>query len=171
MDVVMVVMRLVHIISGVIWAGGAVAAAAFINPTAKALKQDAAPFVQHLNFVRKFPAWLGVFGTLTVLSGLVMYWRLFEGIANLNTGTGLALTVGSLAGIIALGMAFGVLFPTSNQLQALGKEIAAGGGPPSPEQQAQAGALQEKLMNWAVIVTVTLVIAMIGMSLSEYFAF
>lgn len=170
MDIWMVVLRLIHIFSGVLWAGGGFIMTGFIGPTAEALQQDAAQFMQHFNFKRRFSSMMGVFATLTVLSGLAMYYRLFGWFANLNVGSGLALTVGSAAGLVAFFIGLFLMMPNNKRLEALGKEIAASGGPPAPEKLAEMQKVQERIATSGAWDTVLIVIALIGMTLSEYFA-
>jgi uncharacterized membrane protein len=166
-DVTLLILRVTHILAGVIWAGGAVASAAFVNTTAKALQQDAAKFMQHFNFVRRFPMWMGAAGALNVISGSWMYYRLFGDRIVFSNGYSAALTLGGILGLSALGMGFGMMLPAGNKLEALAKEVAAGDGPPSPEQAAAMGVLQEKLMRWAGMMTFLLVLAVVAMSASK----
>jgi len=147
--------------------GGGLVSAAFINPTAKFVQQDAAKFLAHLNFVRRYPLWLGIAGILNVLSGSWMYYRLFGDRIMFAPNSALALTVGGVLGLAALGIGLGMMLPAGRKLEALVKEVAAGEGPPSPEQGAAMGAIQEKLVRWTVMVTFLLISAVIAMSANE----
>ena len=167
MDVTLLILRVTHITAGVFWAGGALVSAAFINPTAKFVKQDAAKFLAHLNFVRRYPLWLGIAGALNVLSGATLYNRLYGDRVLFAPNSALALTIGGILGVLALGMGLGMMLPAGNKLEALVKAVAAGDGPPSPEQAAAIGVIQEKLMRWTVMVTLLLLLAVIAMSANE----
>ncbi|MDH3944034.1 MAG: hypothetical protein OEV06_08080 [Anaerolineae bacterium] len=171
MDSYLLVLRVLHIVGGILWAGGGVAAAGFINPTAKELKGDAAAFMAHFNYVRRFPLFLGIVGFINVVTGVLLYYRLFGDQIAWGSGYTIALTLGSLFGLIALGMALGMLLPTGNKLEKLVKEIGASGGPPSPEQAGQIAAMQGKLMRWAVWVTTLTVLGGTLMAANEAFLF
>lgn len=169
MDLTLLILRVTHIFSGVFWAGGAMVSAGFINPTAKFVQQDAAKFMAHLNFVRRFPKNLAIAGTLNVVSGFWLYYRLFGDTIAFSNGYGIALTLGALFGILALGMGLGMMMPMGNKLEALVKKIAAGGAAPTPEQGAQIGMMQEKLMRWTAMTTMLLILAVIAMAANEAF--
>ena len=59
----------------------------------------------------------------------------------------------------------------TNRMREIAGEIAASGGPPKPDQIAEMGALQENLSRAGGITAILMVVALIGMTLSEYFAF
>ena len=170
MNVFMVIMRLIHIPAGVFWVGGVLILVTFISRSAQAVGEDAAKFMQHFTLRSGFQQSMAGAGILTVASGYLMYYRLFGWLAPLNTGAGLALTVGGTAGIIALLIGFFVFAKGTNRMRAIADEIAASGGPPKPEQLAEMGTLQETLSRAGGITAVLMVIALIGMTLSEYFA-
>lgn len=105
-----------------------------------------------------------------MLSGLWMYIYLFRGLAPLNTGMGLALTFGGTFGILALVVGIrmaGII----KRMTAVTGEIAKAGGPPKPEQVAEIGKLQAALGKAGALNAILMSLALIGMTLSEYFAF
>ena len=170
MNITMILLRLVHLFSAVIWVGTSFAMALFIGPTAQAIGADAQKFMQHFLMRSNLTKITTATGILTILSGLSMYGYLFHGLAPLNSGSGLALTVGGLAGIGALSVGLGMA-RTINRMRAVSAEIAKAGGPPKPEQLAELGKLQEKLTRAGAINTILMSLALVGMTLSEYFAF
>jgi hypothetical protein len=80
---------------------------------------------------------------------------------------GLALSIGAVAGLLGFLHGMAVILPTSMRTASLIREIAASGGPPSPEQGAQLGALAAKSGRNSRIVAYLLVIAVVGMAVSE----
>lgn len=167
MDVTLLVLRVTHILAGVIWVGGGFASVVFINNTAKALQQDAGKFMAHLNFVVRFPLWMGVAGLFNVTTGSIMYYRLFGDQFAFSNPYSISLSLGAIFGTAAILMGFGMLLPMGKKMEALLNEIAAGGGPPSAEQGAQMGMMQEKLMRWAGMMTFLLVLAVVAMAAAE----
>ena len=110
--------------------------------------------------------------TLTMLSGLVMYWILlgFRSSALLS-GYGLVLTIGGIAGVIAWAIGVVVIRGIFNQMFTIGQEIQAQGSPPTPEQATQMQALVARLGKLGQVALVFLVIALLGMSIARYASF
>ena len=167
MDITMVVLRLVHLFSSVLWVGFTFGMVLFIAPSVEALGAEAQKFMQHFSQRSGVSRWMAISGGLSVLSGAWMYYRLFGPLAPLNTGTGLALTVGSLAGILAL-LIGSQISRTTKAIGALGASMAAS-GPPEPEQLAAMGQLQERMARLTSATAILMVVALAGMTLSEYF--
>ncbi|HET9681964.1 MAG TPA: hypothetical protein VFP19_07990, partial [Candidatus Limnocylindrales bacterium] len=82
MDLVMVALRLLHIISGILWAGGAALFFFYIEPTINKLGPDAEKFVDEVINRRKAPIYFALFSTLTVLGGVLMYWKDSNGLSS-----------------------------------------------------------------------------------------
>ncbi|MBI3159240.1 MAG: hypothetical protein HYZ26_06545 [Chloroflexi bacterium] len=171
MNVPMIVLRLIHIFSALVWFGGNFTVTTFVSPTAKAVGPDSAKFMQRFATASRFSTSMAIAALLTTLSGLIMYSLLFKGIAPLNTGAGAALTFGGLFGVAAFGHGFGVQKRTSDRMVALIKAMSAAAGPPSPEQMQEMQRLQEKMAAGGAALNILFALALIGMTLSEYFAF
>ncbi len=139
----LLVLRFIHIIASVCWAGGGFIFFLFVEPTAKAMAPTGMQFVQYMVTKRRFSIFMVVSSTLTVLTGALLLWRYASGnwLGYMSTGPGLVFTLGSIAGVVVyfIGM-FGVN-PRAVKLSKLGQEIQVAGGPPTPEQ----GALLHKL--------------------------
>lgn len=105
MDLLMVIFRLIHLFAAVLWVGSSYFLILFVSPTAAALHEDAQKFMAHLTQRSGMSRWLTGAAILTILSGLAMYGYLYKGLAPLNVGNTLALTIGALAGIAAGGVA------------------------------------------------------------------
>jgi uncharacterized membrane protein len=73
---VTIILRLIHILAGVFWAGTAFLMAGFLIPTMRATGKEGGVFIQHLMRERRLHAVLGVAMLLTVLSGIAMYAKL-----------------------------------------------------------------------------------------------
>lgn len=171
MNLYFVILRLIHIPMAVFWMGGVLMMVTFISRSAQAVGEDAKKFMQHFTLRSGFQQSMAGAGILTVVSGYLMYSRSYGWIAPLKTGAGWALTVGGAAGIIALLIGVLVMGRGTNRMRSIADEIASGGGPPKPEQLAEMGTLQESVSTAGGITAVLMVIALIGMTLSEYFAF
>ena len=69
-------LRIVHIIAGVLWVGGAALFFFYIEPTINKLGPDAEKFVGEMIERRKVPVYFITVSTVTVLAGVILYHRL-----------------------------------------------------------------------------------------------
>jgi uncharacterized membrane protein len=135
MAILIMVLRIVHIFSGVFWVGFAFFNIGFLQPTVKATGAEGQKMMQYLTQKTRLLSTVYTTTTLTMLSGLIMYWILsgFR-LTFISSGYGFVLTIGSIAGIIAWIYAVVVIRGIFNRMQTIGQEIQAQGSPPTPEQ-------------------------------------
>jgi uncharacterized membrane protein len=166
MDIAAVVLRVVHIVAGVLWVGGAGLFFFYLEPAINKLGPDAEKFVDEVVNRRKVPIYFVTLSTLTVLAGVILYWRDFGGIS--TSPFGLALGLGGLAALIAW-LGGNLLIPrTLSRLMAVGAEMKASGGQPSPELAARMHATQERLRLIGMIDIVLLLFSVIAMASARY---
>jgi uncharacterized membrane protein len=170
MDVTRIILRLIHIFSGIFWVGGTWMMTTYISGSAKALGDDATKFMQHFTLRSGFQRGMSIAAPLAVLSGAWLYYLIFGDAIVINTGAGLALTVGGAAGLIAFYFGAFVIGRGTNQMRDIADAIGKKGGPPSAGQLKEMNALQEKISGAGATVAILMVIAVAGMTLSEYFA-
>ena len=169
MNYLMIAMRIIHIFSGVFWAGTSFFMISFVTPSVIATGAEGQKFMQQLAFRTRFTTAMMAVALLTVLSGLVMDWEIFEfRLAALSTGYGLVLTLGAIAGFIGLLTGYFMQNRTTGKMKALSAAIGASGGPPTPEQQAEMQALSATVTRGGQITSVMLALAILGMSIAQY---
>jgi len=167
MDAPMVILRMIHILSGVVWAGAVIFLTAVLQPAIAGGGPEAGRFMQRLASQSRFRLVMAIAPMLTVLSGLVLYGRVSAGfqIAWITTGTGLSLTIGALASLLTF-VVFGVFQrPVAARLQVLGGEVQRSGGSPTSAQAAEMQALQRRMrqtMWWATLLLTVSVLTMSG---------
>jgi len=173
MLIYLIVLRIVHVVASVCWAGGAFIFFLFVEPTAKALAPTGMQFVQHMVVKRRYSMFMGISSTLTVLSGALLLLQFAGGqwLAWVQTGPGLGFTLGSVAGVVVyfIGM-FGVK-PRAERMAKIGQEIQAAGGPPTPAQGAELQKLDREMskLGYADFVLVALSLAL--MATARYWLF
>ena len=156
-----IVLRLLHIFTGVFWAGGVFYLAFFVMPAINALGPDGGKFMQQLSRTKKMPTFMSITGIVNVLVGFRLMlidfqWNWFQ--SNFST----AITIGAITALGALIIGIFVNRPRANRMAQIGAAVAASGGPPSPEQMQELGMLKGKLekgvriMAWHLLVTVIL---------------
>ena len=134
---------LLHVLSGVIWAGGAIAAGFFFLPAV--LESGPAGGVVMGGVVRrKFPIAMTAAAGMVVLTGVRLYMIRFTS-TWLGSPEGLVLTLGGVLGLGAF--VIGIFFqkPAAEKLSALGAKVAAAGRPPTPAEAAELTILRTRL--------------------------
>jgi uncharacterized membrane protein len=160
----LIVLRFLHVVASVCWAGGGFITYLFIEPTAKSLAPMGIQFLQHMAGKRRFNMFMVINSTLTVLSGALLLWHSTNGNLGtyMSTGPGLGFALGSLTGVAVyfVGM-FGVGMRVG-KMSKLGEEIQKAGGPPTPAQAAELEKLDKevsmysKIDFWLVALSLTL---------------
>lgn len=167
---VFLVARFVHVVAGVAWAGSLIFLAWFFLPAARATGPASAALVQQLMRVQRLPTHLMILMILTILSGLSLFYLdiVAFGPAWVHTGPGRTFSLG--AGIAILSALLGMIVnvPTSKKIGALGASIQASGAPPSAEQAAELGRLQNRLYRATQVVAVLILLAVTCMGVARY---
>ncbi len=172
MNILIIVLRIIHIFSGVFWVGFAIFNIFFLQPAVQATGPEGQKTMQYLTRKTRLLTTIYAAATLTMLSGLIMYWILsgFR-LSFFGSGYGIVLTIGSIAGVIGWIFAVVVIRGIFNQMQTIGAAIQAQGAPPTPEQAAQMQALVARLGKVGRVALVFLVIALLGMATAQYASF
>ncbi len=170
MDWYVLVLRIVHILTGAFWVGAAYTTFAFIVPTSQAIGPDSQRFMEQMMGRRRFPIIVLIATAFTVVSGILLYWRDSQAFTSpwLSSPTGIGFSIGALAAIVSFLIGPLVLLPTFNRLGALGEEMKTAGGPPSPDQMSELRALQRRIRTWGITDLVFLTIAVLLMATSRY---
>ncbi|HZD57583.1 MAG TPA: hypothetical protein VE136_12700 [Anaerolineales bacterium] len=169
----LLVLRFIHIVASVCWAGGGFIFFLFVEPTAKALAPTGMQFVDHMVTKRRFSIFMVVSSTLTVLSGAVLIWQYASGnwLSYVKTGPGLGFALGSMVGVAVylVGM-FGVN-PRAIRLSKIGQEIQAAGGPPTPAQGAELQKLDREMSTLGLVDFLLVALALGLMASARYWVF
>ena len=164
-------LRLVHILAGVFWVGAALVLSLFLAPTARHVGHEAGPFMRELMIGRRLSHWLWIAATLTVLSGLAMYWRFaaLSGGAFAGTRHGIALGVGGAAAILAAVLGSAIGGAAARRMAAMGAQLQRAGTPPEPTVAAAMQRLQRRARVGSAIAAGLLVVATLAMAGARYF--
>lgn len=169
MNLVMVVLRLLHIFAGIFWVGTVWYYALFFLPRVKTFGQDTGRFMQTMS-APPLPAYMTTAAVLVALSGILMYAKDSAGFngAWIATSTGIVLTLAAILGILAVLEAALVSRPTAERMARLGREVAASGRPPSPTVIQEMQALSAKLERAVYRTAYVVVFTVIGMAIFRY---
>ena len=171
-DLFMLPFRFLHIVFGALWVGSAFLFVGFIGPSAAEVGPSAGPLLSVAVKKRKVAKVITGAGMITVFAGWVMWIR--HAIDSPTVGDwvtssfGFALTLGGIVATLTffvgyLGVGRGV-----ERMVDLGDEIAAAGGPPTPEQAAEMERLGAALERHGKIDLLLLMIAITLMATARY---
>jgi hypothetical protein len=164
-----IVLRLIHILTGIFWVGTIFLIAGFLIPTVQASGPEGGRFMQHLMLRRRLSVFLLIAMLLTVVSGFTMYARLAAATGGAWAGTspGIGYGVGALAAILAavVGGAFGG--PAAKRMAAIGQMASQGGGL-SAEQQAEMQRLQKRSAAGSRVTAGLLAVSAGAMAVARY---
>lgn len=169
MNVLMLVLRIVHIFAGIVWGGGALVMEFFIGRTIAATGETGQKFVQHLMNKVRMHNFMTVAALCTVLAGALLYWIDSDGFSSgwLESGSGIGFGIGAAFGLVAF--VFGAIFGSSNaKLAQMGAQIQ---GKPTSEQLSQIQAIQKRISTVSPIHVFSMILAMLFMATARYFIF
>jgi len=136
------VLRLVHIIGGIIWVGSGVFAAFFLIPALSANRQVMPAVMEGLQKRRVFII-VPTAGLITILAGIRLLWIDSAGFAEsyMQTGPGRTFSIGGTAAIIALILQVFVARPAGVKLGQIAAQLAAS---PAPTERDRLNAQAER---------------------------
>jgi hypothetical protein len=170
MDVLLILLRIVHIGSAMSWFGGSIVAAFFLQPTAAALGQAGQPFMDHLMRRRRLGVFFPIVAGLTILSGVALYWHDSGGLQAgwISSPTGLAFTIGGLAAIVAFVGGAVLIGPSIAAQTAVRQELATGDGTPTEAQRHRLEGADRRLQLATRIDWPLLLLAGLTMAVARY---
>jgi uncharacterized membrane protein len=137
MDPILLVLRVVHVVGGVFWAGAILFVVHFLEPAVRDAGPDGARVMQALQ-KRRYLDVMPVVAALTLVSGFWLYWRTF-GRAHPGAGAQgpeLALGIGGLVSLLAFAVGVAVMRPSALRIGRLGAELSQA----PPERKEALGA-------------------------------
>ncbi|HKY83285.1 MAG TPA: hypothetical protein VJ160_00515 [Anaerolineales bacterium] len=163
-------LRIVHIVGGVFWAGGAFIMAWFVEPAVRAAGDDGRRFMQRLGATGRFSSAMAAAAGATVLAGLWLLWIFSSGFLSsfFGTGRGLALGLGMFLGIAAFVVGFVMQNRPMRLMAGIGRTVAAAGAPPTPSQAAEMEKLTGTVRQGGRIVAGLLLVTVILMATARY---
>jgi uncharacterized membrane protein len=166
----LLLLRLVHILTGIMWVGSGVYVAFFLIPVLAANRQLMPQVMEGLQRRRVFVI-VPTLGLLTILSGLRLLWIDSAGFAGsyMDTGPGRTFSLGGTAAIIAFVLQVFVARPAGVKLGAIAAQLAA--SPAAPEREAltaQADRLRRRNMSATLGAVVFGLLAASAMAVARY---
>jgi uncharacterized membrane protein len=169
MEIIVLSIRVIHVLLGVFWAGAVFFLLLYLEPTVREVGPDAGKVMSGLQRRGMTRTLLGV-GLVTIVTGVYLLWQLSGGFSGsfMGSRSGILLSTGMLAALLALGVGAHVSKPTAERLTSLGEQLAAAGAPPSDEDQAEMARLRNKLRGALRVVATLLLVALVTMALGPH---
>jgi len=164
-----IVLRFLHIISGVFWVGGSLFAARFMVPSLKAAGPAAGPVLAELGKRRLPVSMLGA-ALVNVASGIWLMLLVSGGALDVWMGTPMGRTLGIGGGlailVVILSVAVGM--PANARMARISAAARQRGGPPSAEEAKELERLQARSALVAMTGSVLLFLATTAMAVARY---
>lgn len=166
------VLRVIHIFGGIIWVGFSVFNIGYLQPAIGATGSEGQKVMGYLMQKTRLLSTVYTSATLTLLSGLTMYAILVGfRLPIILSGYGIVLSTGALAGLTAWIIAVFLVRGAINQMQSMGRELQAQGGPPTPDQMGKMQALSARLATVGQVGVGFMIVAVLGMAIAQYAPF
>ena len=167
----MLVLRLFHIVAGALWFGSAFLFTGFVGPAAAETAPASGVVMSAVVKKRRVAEVIKWLAITTVIAGWVMWFK-FAGEAGFTewaTSTyGLVLGVGGLLATAAAYFGITGIGNNVEKLVSIGDQVAASGGPPTPEQGAEMTRLGAEIKKHGQIDIVLLFLAVAAMATAQY---
>lgn len=165
------VLRLLHIVGGVLWVGAIVLMAGFVIPAIRSSGPGGGNVMRDLVGNRKLPVYLSILSWGTILTGGALAWRDAGpmGFRWFEQGMGLMLGIGATLGLAGGLIGLFVNAPTAKRLGALGARIQSAGRAPLPEELHDMQRMQDTLFGATKLTALLLVLATMAMATARYF--
>jgi len=164
------VLRLVHILSGIVWLGSGVFTGIFLIPALSGSPAVMGQVVAGLQRRRYF-TFVPIVATLTILSGLRLLWITSAGLSPgyFATGTGRTFAISAVAAIVAFVLSLGVARRAAVRAGGISGVLAA--TPDAPERERLVAQLDRLRRRGAWATTASIgfgVLAASGMAVARY---
>jgi uncharacterized membrane protein len=164
MDSTLIIVRLLHVISGVFWAGTMMFVAFFLFPSIRDAGPEGGKVVAQLTR-RRFTEIVPVIALTSILSGLWLYWRASMGFGQpyMSSLAGMTYGTGGTAAILSLIIGMSIVRPSMKRAAEL-----ASAGSPDESRMAQIQKLRKRAGTGGQVVAVLLLVAVAAVAVGRY---
>ena len=161
--------RVAHVLFGTFWAGSVFFAVLYLNPSVI----EAGPEGGKVMGILQRRGWMNAviaIAWVTVLSGFYLLWSMSGHFSSgfMGSKSGILLSVGMLAGVVALCIGLFGTVPANRRMGAIAAGAAGRGGPPTPEELAELTRLRDRIGRLVRVVGVLMLVAVVTMALGPH---
>jgi uncharacterized membrane protein len=171
MNSMYLVVRVLHVLCGALWVGAALFSSLFLTPAAQDLGPDGGKLMLALR-KRGLIAYFPVIATISLVSGVWLYWRFTAGFSPevSRSHAGMAFGAGAVCGIAAFIVGGPILSVSLVRAMKLTTEAASlSDARDKADRLSRAAALRRRAAAAGHIVSVLLIAAIVLMALARYF--
>jgi uncharacterized membrane protein len=170
MYIFLLTLRIIHIACGVFWAGSILFLTFYVFPAVERSGPDGGKIMQAITGTNKFAQVLALTALLTILSGVLLIWKLSGGFTPdwFSTNYGLSLTTGGTFAIVAFVQGMAINRPGVARMEKIAKEIGSRGGPPSESERAEMMKIRNRIILSSRLMALWLSVAVITMAIARY---
>lgn len=169
MDLLLIILRLVHIGLGAFWVGTMIFNAFFLVPSMLEAGPDGMKVAAGLAR-RRFLDIMPPVAGLTILSGIGLYWKASVGFqpAYMRSSVGMTYGVGALAALIAFVLGIVIMRPAMLKAAAISQAAASAAPEARVAKLAEAAALRQRGADAGKFIAVLLMVAVAAMAIGRY---
>jgi uncharacterized membrane protein len=158
-------LRIIHIVAGVLWVGGTLIMTFFIVPTVGATAEAGQKFVGHLMNNLKFSNRMSAAAGSTILAGLILFGLdARAGATWLRSSFAMGLSIGAVFAVV--GFISGIMIGrTTKEMAQLGAQMQER---PTPDQLTQMQVIRKRQATFSTISATTLLLAVVFMAIARY---
>lgn len=162
-------LRSAHVLLAALWLGASFMLVAFVMPAVREVGPGGGHFMQTLQR-RKLHAFMAFAATLTVLTGLWLYWRFTTGLDAevVLSPAGIAFGVGGVCGLLAMILGGAVLGRGFARMVALGELAAAAPETERTPHMQDVAALRHRLGITGKFTLLLMIVALVLMAIGHY---
>jgi ribose/xylose/arabinose/galactoside ABC-type transport system permease subunit len=175
-DGIMIVLRVFHILAGVLWVGSSFFFVAFLGPASGMVGPEVSgPMFGVLVNKMRVPKVITGLAMVTVTFGWLLWLKDLHDYSDWDVGDwvfhhhfGLVLTIGAILATFAFFEGYLGVGKNVERLTEMGGQIAASGAPPTPEQGSTMQKLQADIKKHGQQDLVLLLLAVLAMATARY---
>ncbi len=169
MNILIILLRVLHIVAGVFWVGTAMFSVFFISPAMAATGEAGRAFMDYLMTKARLSTRMSAASGTTVLAGAILYWIDSGGFTSAWTtsGPGIGFGIGALLALVGMGV--GAMVGVNGKR--LGRIAAAANGSPSAAQLAEMKSAQASMSQASLWSTIALIASLACMATARYWLF
>ena len=166
----LLLLRLVHVIGGMLWVGAVVALAWFVVPTARLEGAHGGRFVDRMMEERHFATYIPVLAIASLISGFVMYGRAMAATQGQWASTRPAMVYGLGAVTAVLAMIVGITMGAASEkrMAAINRRLRTEGREPTAAETALIDSLRARAGLGSRIASVLLLVTAVAMAVARY---
>lgn len=169
MYALLIIARILHVGSGIMWVGVMVFNARFLGPALGDIGPDAGKVMQAL-VKRGFLNFMPGVATVSILSGAYLYWHVSAGFQPeyMGSGTGITFGIGAVLAILSYIIGLAYVRPAIMKTLAIGPQLAAAGESERQALMAQMQAARSRSQSVGGLVALMLTLAAVAMAIARY---